>query len=475
MAQISDDVFFGSISEISARLLAKEFSCVELTRAFCDRLERNGPRYNALALSLRERAIRKARTVDDDLKRGRHRSPLHGIPYGAKDLFSVSGHITTWGAKPYAAQVFDYDATVVRKLENSGALLTGKLSMVELAGGGGYDFAAASLQGPGINPWDRSRWAGGSSSGPGSAVAAGLVPFALGSETWGSILTPSAFCGITALRPTYGLVSRYGAMALAWTLDKVGPMCRSAEDCGVVLQAIAGGDSKDPGSAGKGFYFTTQYSRKPSEMRIGYAPADIEEWVEPSTRDAFRTALAAIRETGAQLKEVRLPDLPYSLTINTIIGAEAASIFEPLIASGQVDQLADKAQIAGLKSKLEIRATDYLKAMRLRRQMQVEMNNMFVDLDLLISPSRFALPTKLSEPLSNTFSPNPAPANRGLRDLSAFGNLCGLPALSLPCGFANGLPVAFQIVGRPFSENLALAVGMQYQKMTDWHRRRPPL
>src|SRR6185369_11355170 len=186
-------------------------------------------------------------------------------------LVSFKGQPTTWGAKPFAGQVFDYNATVIDKLDAVGAVLAGKLAMVELAGGGGYRFPAASLTGPGLNPWDRTRWSGGSSSGPGSAVAAGLVPFAIGSETSGSILTPSAYCGLTGLRPTYGLVSRHGAMALSWTLDKLGPMCHSAEDCGLVLAAIAGGDTDDPGSAGKSFYFAPQYARKLEDLRIAYA------------------------------------------------------------------------------------------------------------------------------------------------------------------------------------------------------------
>jgi aspartyl-tRNA(Asn)/glutamyl-tRNA(Gln) amidotransferase subunit A len=251
MADFTDDIFYATIGELNAKLVAKEFSAHELARAFTDRLQKLGPRYNALALSLRESALRKAKDVDDDFKRNRLRGPLQGIPFAVKDLLAVAKHPTTWGAKPYAGQVFDDDATVVKKLTKTGGVLTGKLSMVELAGGGNYRYPSASLQGPGLNPWDRSRWSGGSSSGSGSAVAAGLVTYALGSETSGSILTPSAFCGVTGLRPTYGLVSRTGAMALSWTMDKIGPMCRSAEDCGLVLQAISGKDSEDPGSAGK--------------------------------------------------------------------------------------------------------------------------------------------------------------------------------------------------------------------------------
>src|SRR5208283_442666 len=250
--------------------------------------------------------------------------------------------------KPYAGQVFDYNATVIEKLSAVGAVLAGKLSMVELAGGGGYRFPSASLTGPGLNPWDRTRWSGGSSSGSAAAVAAGLVPFAIGSETSGSIVTPAAFCGVTALRPTYGLVSRHGAMALSWTLDKLGPFCRSAEDCGLVLEAIAGGDRRDPGSAGKSFYYTPQYARKMSELRIGFAPADFSEWPDEAARPALQQALEIIRGLGATMVETRLPDFPYGPTIGTIISVDAASVFEPLIASGKVDELADQKQIAGL-------------------------------------------------------------------------------------------------------------------------------
>lgn len=475
MAALSDDIFFASITDISRRLRAREFSCMELTRAFCDRLERLGPRFNALALSLREPAMRKAKAVDDELKRGRTRGPLQGIPYGAKDLLSVAGQITTWGAKPYAAQVFDYDATVIRKLDRAGAVLIGKLAMVELAGGGGYRYPAASLHGPGLNPWNRAYWSGGSSSGSGSAVAAGLTSFALGSETWGSILTPSAYCGVTGLRPTYGLVSRYGAMALSWTLDKIGPMCRTAEDCGHVLQVIAGGDSNDPGSAGKSFYFAPQYARPLQDLRVGFAEVDFAEWAAPEARKDFAEALNAVRSLGVKLKPASLGTYPYSLITGTIINAEAASIFEPLIRSGKVDQLADQRQIAGLKAALELKSTDYLKAMRIRRLVQQEMAKIFAEVDLLISPSRFGPASGINEPLDRGGKPAPESRPRGLRDLGAFGNLCGLPALSLPCGFANGLPIALSVVGRPFAENAVLALGIAFQKATSWHTRRPPV
>jgi aspartyl-tRNA(Asn)/glutamyl-tRNA(Gln) amidotransferase subunit A len=474
MAEIGDDIFFATITELNAKLRAKEFSSVELARAFCDRLEKIGPRYNALALMLRESAIRKAKDVDDDIKRGRLRGVLQGIPYGAKDLLAVKGEITTWGAKPFAAQVFDYTATVIQKLERVGAVLVGKLSMVELAGGGGYRFPAASLQGPGLNPWDRTRWSGGSSSGSGSAVAAGLVPWAIGSETWGSILTPSAYCGITGLRPTYGLVSRYGAMPLSWTMDKLGPMCRSAEDCGHVLAVMAGGDSKDPGSAGKSFYYAPQYVRKFPEIRVGFHPVDFEEWSEAAGRADFNKALEILRGLKLEMRETELPDRAYSLAAGTVISSEGSAVFEPLIQDGRVDQLADQKQIAGLKAGLEIAAKDYLKAMRIRSVIKDDLRKLWTQFDVLVSPSRNTIATRISDPLDRP-SGRPLPETRGLRDLGAMGNLTGLPALSLPCGFSESMPLAIQLVGRPFSENVLLAIGSEFQKITDFHRRRPPL
>jgi aspartyl-tRNA(Asn)/glutamyl-tRNA(Gln) amidotransferase subunit A len=472
MPDFGDDIWFAGILELNKRLRAKEFTATELARAFCDRLERVGPRYNALALSLREPAMRKAKDVDGDMKRERFRGPLQGIPFGAKDLLSVAGQVTTWGAKPYAAQVFDYDATVLTKLGRTGAVLTGKLAMVELAGGGGYRFAAASLFGAGLNPWDRSRWSGGSSSGSGSAVAAGLVPFALGSETSGSILTPAAFCGITGLRPTYGLVSRHGAMPLSWTMDKIGPMCRSAEDCGIVLQAIAGKDENDPASAGKSFYFAPQFQRDLKTLRIGYAPVDFEEWAEPAARPAFRQALDALRGVGVTLVEAKLPDLPFGPVVRTVIDAEGSSVFEELIESGRVNELADKKQIAGLKAAHEIASRDYLKAMRLRRIMQQEFRRLMTDIDILVAPARLGVATKVTDPLDAPRA-TPAPAQTGFNGLIPAGNLVGWPALSLPCGFAEGLPVGLQLVGRPFMENLILHVGMAFQRVTDFHRQRP--
>jgi aspartyl-tRNA(Asn)/glutamyl-tRNA(Gln) amidotransferase subunit A len=471
---VAEDLFFATIVELGQKLRKREISAVDLVQQFALRLERLGPRYNALALPLTESAIRRARQIDDDIKRERFRSPILGIPYGAKDLLSLAGKPTTWGAKPYAAQVFDHTATVITKLDRAAAVLVGKLGMVELAGGGGYRYAAASLTGAGLNPWDRARWSGGSSSGSGAAVAAGLVPFAIGSETYGSIITPSSYCGITGLRPTYGLVSRYGAMPLSWTLDKIGPMCRSAEDCALVLQAISGGDGKDPGSAGKSFYYTPQFARETKDLRIGFAAVDWSEWPEPESRPVFEKALGDVKSLGARMVEVKLPEFPYSPVIGAIISTEGSAVFEPLIRSGAVDQLADQRQIAGLMAGLEVPAKDYLKAMRIRRRIHQELRRMYADVDVLVTPGRLGPASRVSDPLDRP-PERPNPKEPGLTLLTAASNLAGFPALCLPCGFVNNLPLAIQFAGVPFSENTLIALGKQYQSVTDWHRRRPPV
>jgi aspartyl-tRNA(Asn)/glutamyl-tRNA(Gln) amidotransferase subunit A len=472
--KVPDSVFFESIPQLSERLKAKEFTALDLTRVFLNRMETLGPRYNALVLLLEKHALSAAKDLSGDMKRERFRSPLHGISFGAKDLLALAKHPTTWGAKPYLTQVLDTTATTLKKLDKAGAVLTAKLAMVELAGGPSYRYASASATGPGLNPWDPTCWSGGSSSGSAISVAAGLVTFALGSETSGSILTPSAFCGVTGLRPTYGLVSRAGAMALSWTLDKIGPICRTAEDCGLVLQTIAGADEEDPGSAGKSFYYAPQFARDLKEVKAGFAAVDFEEWAEPSARPDFSKALDTIRSLGLQMGPAKLPDFPYAPVLGAILSSEAATIFEKLIVSGQVDQLADARQIAGLKAGLEIPAKDYLKAMRIRSLIQEGFRDVFADVDVLITPSRLGPAPKITQALDRPYYPDrPRPTDRGLTQLIPAGNLAGLPALSLPCGFAGGMPIAISLVGRPFSENLLLTIGREFQKKTEWHLRHP--
>src|SRR6202022_1859521 len=244
----TEDLAYLSVGELAKRIESKKLSPVELTQFFLDRSQKLGPRFNAYARLTPEIALAQAKDAEKEIQRGHYRGPLHGIPYAAKDLLAVRGVPCTWGAKPYATQTFDYDATVIEHLNRVGAVLLGKAAMIELAGGMGYRYATASLQGEAKNPWNTSCWTGGSSSGSGAIVAAGLAAFAIGTETWGAIICPSAFCGVSGLRPTYGRVSRYGAMAASPSMDKIGPMARSAEDCARIFAAIAGHDLKDRGT-----------------------------------------------------------------------------------------------------------------------------------------------------------------------------------------------------------------------------------
>src|SRR4051794_10665574 len=334
---MSDDLAFAPLTVLGAKLRSGEVSAVELARFFLDRLERFGPRYNCVATLTRERAMAEAARADAELRTGRDRGPLHGIPYGAKDLLAAKGYPTTWGCAPYKDRVIDHDATVVRKLREAGAVLAAKLSMVEIAGGMGYRQANASLTGPGRNPWKTSQWSGGSSSGSGSAVAAGLVPFAIGTETSGSISTPSSYCGLTGLRPTYGRGSRSGAMALSWTLDKIGPMCHAAHDCGLVLDAIAGPDPDDLSASERPYrYPPADHPGRPFRLAV------LREGVRharPEVRDRFERAVAAFTAMGSEVDAIELPGLPFGPVLSTVLSAESASAFEEMVDSGLVFQL----------------------------------------------------------------------------------------------------------------------------------------
>ena len=474
----ADDLAFTTAAGLAQLLERGYLSSVELTRLALARLERLGPRFNAVAAAMPERALAEARRADEARRQGRVRSRLLGIPYGAKDLLAARGAPTTWGAPPYRDQVFDFDGAVVQRLGRAGAVLAAKLAMVELAGGGGYRFPSASLQGPGRTPWNPEHWSGGSSSGSGAAVAAGLVPYAIGSETSGSIITPASYCGVTGLRPTYGLVSRHGAMALSWTLDKLGPLARSAEDCALVLEAISGGDVRDPSTARRRHRYAPLTTAELRRLRLGWAPADFEELAAEQARAVFAGALETLRSLGAHWQEAVLPrDLPYGPVVSTIIGAEGGTIFAQLLESDAFETLVDAKQKAGLRAGLAIAARDYLQAMRIRTQIRDAFRALFQTIDVLVGVGRPGPASRVDAPLDQRPSLHPAappPGRAGNPALIPAGNLAGLPALCLPCGFTpDGLPLAIQLVGRPFEENTLLSLGAWFQAQTDWHRRRP--
>lgn len=465
---LTDDTFFFSISELATQLKARRISPVELTEGYLERLEKTGPRLGAVATVMRESALKEARAAESEIRAGRYRGALHGIPYGAKDLLATREARTTWGAAPYKEQQFEEDATVIRKLREAGAILVAKLAMIELAGGMGYNEAHASLTGACRTPWNTEFWSGGSSSGPGAAVAAGLVAFAIGSETSGSIITPSAFCGITGLRPTYGRVSRHGAMALSWTLDKLGPMCRSVKDCEIVLDAIAGSDPLDPTSRDANLIIRPANRRGGNRPRIAVIK-DSYEKAQPAVRENFLRSLDVLRKFADVLMDVKLPDFPYGAAVGTIVDAEGASAFRELIESGQVKELASPTGRVGGYAASLVTAVDYLHAMRLRAPMRRAWNEMFAKYAVLVAPSR----ATVAYPINKTFDQAYTDVRGASSPIGAC-NLVGVPAISVPNGFGeNNLPTGIQFIGPAWSEYALIRVADQYQQATDWHKRRP--
>lgn len=463
---MSDEVLFLPLTEQARLLRSRKISSVELTQASLQALRTRGTALRAVAEVAEELALQQARQADQEIASGKYRGVLHGIPYGAKDLFATRGIPTRWGFPAHRDQLLDYDATVIERLRQAGAVLVAKLAMIELAGAGGYEFAHASLTGACLNPWDTTRWAGGSSSGSGAAVAAGTVGFALGTETWGSITVPAAFCGVTGLRPTYGRVSRYGAMALSWSMDKVGPMARSAEDCAHILQAIAGHDPRDPTSADIPFRYRFSAWRQ-HRFRVGLLPVDFAANKAPDAERCFAAAIEVFRRRKVEFTEVKLPELPYNEAAEMIIMAEGSSAFENLIRSGKVNALADPSQVAGLLAGLALPAVDYLRAMRVRAEAQRATAVLFERYDALLAPTLLQGAPPVDRSLNETW------VNMGGN--GGFANLTGLPSISIPMGFtADGLPLGLEIIGAPYEEAKILALAQMFQQDTDWHRRRPP-
>ena len=457
---------FLSIRALGELLRNRQVSPVELAKTFLDRLEALGPRYNAVVTVTRDLALEQARAAEKDILAGRYKGPLHGIPYGAKDLLATAGGIpTTWGAAPFRDRQFDTDATVIRRLREAGAVLPAKLAMVELAGGMGYRQPNASFTGPGINPWDPTRWSGGSSSGSGSAVCAGLVPFAIGSETWGSILGPANHCGVAGLRPTFGRVSRHGAMVLSWSLDKLGPLCLTADDCGLVLEAIAGPDAADPSTADRPFRY--EPDPPPRRFRLGVI-VGVADGTEAATRMNFEAAVQKLAEV-ATIEEVKIPSMPYEEITRTILFGEMASAFEDLIETGQIAELTAPEDRYTPYSRVAVLAKDYIRALRLRGLVVAEIDRAMQGFDALLAPSRPVPSTKVDEEFPSAIR------GAGKDLMGAIGNLAGLPAISVPDGFTeHGVPTGLQFMGRPYDENIILAVASAYQKLTDWHLRHPP-
>lgn len=465
---LAEDVFFAPLSELATRIRARELSPVELTEGFLARIDRYNDRYNAFVTVTRDLALAQARAAEAEIAAGRWRGPLHGVPWGAKDLLATKDVPAGWGTRFLANQVFPEDATVVRKLHEAGAVMLGKTHLVEFAGCLGYRFANASVAGPGRNPWNPERWTGGSSSGSAAAVAAGLAAFALGTETWGSITCPSAFCGLTGLRPTYGLVSRAGGMVGAYSFDKVGPLARSVGDCRVVLDAIQGPDPRDPGSSGETLALAAGGSPPLAKLRAALVPLDWSTTGELEAKRAFDAAVGVLRGLGLQLEEAALPEYPASEVSGLLITVEALAAFEPFFRDGRVKQLVDDLAWKQWEIASPITGADVMKAQRMRFELQGRMDEFFARYDLIVTPNFKSVAPPVTMDL-NAALPYGDP-------VGAIGVACGLPALAMPTGFGRDhMPVSFQLVGAPFSEALLLDVGDAFQRATAHHREHPAL
>lgn len=463
IGQTDNPLAFASVRELGRLLRAGETTPTALAEYFLDRLDTVGRRLNAVVTLTRARALEEARAAERELAAGHDRGPLHGIPYGAKDLLATAPpYPTSWGAAPLKDQQFDRDAAAIERLRAAGAVLVAKLAMVELAGGMGYDQPDATFTGPGLSPWNTAAWSGGSSSGSGSAVGAGAVPFAIGSETSGSILTPSSFCGVSGLRPTYGRVSRRGAMALCWTLDKLGPMCRAADDCGLVLAAIAGRDPEEETTLDEPYHYAPERVRA-SGFRLAVIRG-VADGAQPAVAANFAAALDTLSGL-ATVEEVDLPDYPYNAILGAILAGEASSAFDEFVASGKIHELTAPEDRAGGYAMRLLPAKDYLNAMRLRRQMARDWDALLARYDAIVAPTTNVVASPIGERFSAYFQ------RGGRSPLVPAGSAAGLPAISVPTGFGErGLPTAMQVIGRAGAENTILAVARAYQEHTAWHR-----
>ena len=465
-----EEIAFLPVTALATLIETKRLTSTELTRIYLDRLKRHGDTLKCVVTLTEELALKQAADADAEIKAGKYRGPLHGIPWGAKDLLATKGIKTTWGATPYKDQVIDLDATVVERLRDAGAVLVAKLSMGALAQGGVW------FGGSTHNPWNVERSSSGSSAGPGAATAAGLVGFAIGTETLGSIISPSVTNGVTGLRPTYGRVSRYGAMALSWTMDKIGPMCRSVEDCVLVLNAIYGSDGRDdtcidaplewnsvsaPPSGGE--------AGKPAaplaSLKIGYIqkefegapnnpnPTDAQRQTFSARNAMYADALDVFRKAGAKLEPMAMPDFP-SGAIGFVLSAEAAAAFDDL--TRNKEQLASlTGQSPGdwpntFRSSRFIPAVEYIRAMRARRMLMQEMDKLMSQYDVFLSP---------------------APGSSSLQVT----NLTGHPAIALKSGFIDNMPQAIMVTGRLYDEATVCRVALAFEQATDWHKRNPTL
>jgi Asp-tRNA(Asn)/Glu-tRNA(Gln) amidotransferase A subunit family amidase len=442
---------FLPVTQLSELVRTRRVSSLALTEMYLGRLERHAATLHCLITPTRQRALEQARRADRELASGRWLGPLHGIPWGAKDLLATRGYPTTWGAVPYRDQVIEEDAAVVRRLDAAGAVLVAKLTLGALAWGDVW-FGEMTR-----NPWNPDQGSSGSSAGSASATAAGLVGFAIGSETWGSIVSPSTRCGTTGLRPSFGRVSRDGAMALSWSMDKLGPICRSAEDCALVFDAIRGADPRDATTVDAPFDWTPDLDLR--GLRVGYLHRGFEsegELPEDADADARRDAaewlandreaLEVLRSLGVELVPLELPELPVT-AMSFILNAEAAAAFDDLTRSPDITDPSLNTWPNTFRTHRYVPAVEYIRAQRARSLLIRQMDALMEEYDVFLTPT--------------------ASSSLGLT------NLTGHPALALRAGFHDGAPVEIMITGRLYDEATVLAAGLAYERATAWHLEKP--
>lgn len=442
-----EDLAFATVPQLANLIRTRKISPVELTKMYIARLKKYGPKLNCVVTLTEDLATSQAAEAEREIKAGKYRGPLHGIPWGGKDLFATKGIRTTWGAEPFRNQLLDYDATVVERLQLAGAVLVAKLSMGALAQGGRW-FAGMTR-----NPWQVEEdriGSSGSSAGPASATAAGLVGFSIGTETLGSIISPSSRCGVAGLRPTYGRVSRFGAMGLSWTMDKIGPICRGVEDCAAALDAIYGPDQKDLTVGDVPFNWRPDTPL--GSMRIGYLKTEFDLQTDPERKAIYQQALDALKTAGANLQPIELPKFS-TAALRIILVAEAATAFDDITRSGAINQLSG--QEPGdwpntFRSSRFIPAVEYIRAQRARTLLMRQMDELMSKWDVFVSP---------------------APGSASL----LVTNLTGHPAVCVPCGFPKGLPQSIMFSGGLYDEGAPLRVALAYERATNWHTMRPKM
>ncbi|HEX9250959.1 MAG TPA: amidase [Ignavibacteriaceae bacterium] len=438
-----DELAFYTIGQLAELIRTKQITSTELTKFFIERLKKYDPALHCVITFTEERALHQAKIADEEIAAEKYRGLLHGIPFGVKDLLATKDYKTTWGAMPYKDQMIDEDATVITKLENAGAVLVAKLTMGALAWGDVW-FGGITR-----NPWDTTKGSSGSSAGSASSVSAGLLPFAIGTETYGSIVSPSTVCGTTGLRPTYGRVSRTGAMALSWSMDKIGPICRSAEDLAIVFNAIEGVDGVDQ------TLYDIPFSYRPLSnlkgLKIGYLKKDFEKQYDFHNNDSI--TLTKLKELGAELIPIELPQFPVN-DLAIMLSAEAGAAFDELTRSNKDDLLVRQIKNAwpnSFRASRFIPAVEYINASRVRTLLIQEMQKLMSTIDLFI-----------------------AATNEG--DSNLLTNLTGHPCVVLPNGFSDKeTPTSITFIGRLFDEGRLIVFARLYQDATGYHKKHPDM